>query len=287
MNATLCFIGAGNMAQSMIGGLIADDYPREKILASDPNTDHCKAFTQRLGVVCDTDNKQVAEKANVIILAVKPQQIAQVCQELSKIVQNNKPLIISVAAGIRTQDIAHWLGGGDLSIVRAMPNTPALIQSGATALYANEAVSEEQQTQAENILRSTGLVVWVQKESQIDAVTALSGSGPAYYFLFMEAMENVGVELGLDPKTAHLLTLQTALGAAKMAMESSDDCATLRKKVTSPNGTTEQAIKVFESEGLRDIIRHAMQAAYQRSLSLAEELGNPPNALKDASHASK
>ncbi|GAB6035286.1 pyrroline-5-carboxylate reductase [Galenea microaerophila] len=276
----LCFIGAGNMARSIIGGLIADGYPRENLCATDPNAAHCQQFSQTMGVNCESDNVQAAQEADVIILCVKPQQIAQVCQELADTVQTRHPLVISVAAGIRTQDLSQWLGG-KVSLVRAMPNTPALIRSGATALFANEQVSEAQRTQAENILRSTGLVVWVKTEQQIDAVTALSGSGPAYYFLFMEAMEQAGVDLGLEPQTAHLLTLQTALGAAKMAIESTDDCATLRRKVTSPGGTTEQALKVFEEKGCRSLVEQAMQAAYQRSLSLAEELGNPLNALQD------
>jgi len=278
--AKLCFIGAGNMARSMIGGLIADGYPRENICATDPQADHCQQFSQNMGVACHTDNVTAAQQADVIVLCVKPQQLAMVCQELAETVQAHQPLVISVAAGIRTQDIAQWLGG-KVALVRAMPNTPALIQSGATALYANEQVDESQRTQAENILRSTGLVVWVKTEQQIDAVTALSGSGPAYYFLFMEAMEQAGAALGLDPKTAHVLTLQTAFGAAKMAIESADDCATLRRKVTSPGGTTEQALKVFEEKGCRNIVSDAMQAAYHRSLSLAEELGNPPNVLQD------
>lgn len=278
--AKLCFIGAGNMARSIIGGLIADGYPRENICATDPQTDHCQQFSQNMGVACHTDNVTAAQQAEVIVLCVKPQQLATVCQELAETVQTHHPLVISVAAGIRTQDIAQWLGG-KVALVRAMPNTPALIQSGATALYANEQVDESQRTQAENILRSTGLVVWVKAEQQIDAVTALSGSGPAYYFLFMEAMEQAGAALGLDSKTAHVLTLQTALGAAKMAIESADDCATLRRKVTSPGGTTEQALKVFKEKGCHNIVNDAMQAAYQRSLSLAEALGNPPNALQD------
>jgi len=283
-SAKLCFIGAGNMARSILGGLIADGYPRENLCATDPQTDLCQQLSQTMGIACHTDNITAAQQADVVILCVKPQQLAAVCQELADTVQSQQPLIISIAAGIRTQDIEQWLGG-KIALVRAMPNTPALIQSGATALYANEQVQESQRTQAENILRSTGLVVWVKSEQQIDAVTALSGSGPAYYFLFMEAMEQAGAALGLDAKTAHLLTLQTALGAAKMAIESSEDCATLRRKVTSPGGTTEQALEVFENQGLRQIVNHAMQAAYQRSLSLAEELGNPPHALQTPHHS--
>jgi len=206
-------------------------------------------------------------------LAVKPQVLQTVCKHIQPSIQAQQPLIISVAAGIRTEDINRWLGDHQ-AIVRAMPNTPALIQSGATGLFANAQVTAQQKEHAEHIMRAAGLTVWVEQENKIDAVTALSGSGPAYYFLFMEAMEHAAQELGLDPKTAHLLTMQTALGAAKMVLESSDDCATLRKNVTSPNGTTEKAIQTFEAEGLRTMVAKAMQAAHHRANELANELGD-------------
>jgi len=272
MNATLCFIGAGNMAKSLIGGLIASGYSNQHILATDPTEVQRNNITETFGIHCLEDNNAAINQADIIVLAVKPQVLQAVCKTIQKTVQGKKPLIISVAAGIRSKDINRWLGG-DLAIVRTMPNTPALIQSGATGLYANASVTQEQKEQAEHIMRAAGLTIWVDEESKLDAVTALSGSGPAYYFLFMEAMENAAQELGLDAKTAHILTMQTALGAAKMVLESRDDCATLRKNVTSPNGTTEAAINSFEAADLRNTVKNAMQAANTRANELANELG--------------
>lgn len=272
MNATICFIGAGNMAKSLIGGLIASGYSKEHIIATDPTEAQRNTITETFGIHCLEDNNAAIEQSDIIVLAVKPQILETVCQNIQASIQAKKPLVISVAAGIRSEDINRWLGGNN-AIVRTMPNTPALIQSGATGLFANGQVSDEQKNQAEHIMRAAGLTIWVEQETQLDAVTALSGSGPAYYFLFMEAMEEAAQKLGLDAQTAHLLTMQTALGAAKMVLESRDDCATLRKNVTSPNGTTEQAINTFETEGIRDMVEKAMQAANNRAEELANELG--------------
>lgn len=272
MNATICFIGAGNMAQSLIGGLIASGYNQQNIIATDPTEAQRNLVTQTFGIHCLADNAEAIAKSDIVVLAVKPQTFESVCQSLADAVQAKNPLIISVAAGIRANDINRWLGGTS-AIVRTMPNTPALIQTGATGLFANSFVTQDQQSQAEHILRAAGITVWVDEESKLDAVTALSGSGPAYYFLFMEAMEQTAQKLGLDEKTAHLLALQTALGSAKMALESHLDCATLRKNVTSPNGTTEKAIQSFENARLREIVENAMKAAQTRAVELADELG--------------
>ena len=272
MHSSICFIGAGNMAQSLIGGLIASGYDKQNISATDPTEAQRNSVTQTFGIQCFADNAQAISQADIVVLAVKPQVLESVCESISDSVQAKSPLIISVAAGIRSDDINRWLGG-QTAIVRTMPNTPALIQTGATGLFANSFVTNEQQSQAEHILRAAGITVWVDEESKLDAVTALSGSGPAYYFLFMEAMENTAQQLGLDEKTAHLLALQTALGSAKMALESHLDCATLRKNVTSPNGTTERAIQSFENAGLREIVENAMKAAQTRAVELADELG--------------
>ncbi|MDX1347764.1 MAG: pyrroline-5-carboxylate reductase [Thiomicrorhabdus chilensis] len=273
MQATLCFIGGGNMAKSLIGGLIASGYPKANILATDPTLSQRNHLTETFGIACYEDNNQAIQQADIVILAVKPQILQAVCKSIQDSIQKSTPLILSVAAGIRSKDINRWLGGNQ-AIVRTMPNTPALIQSGATGLYANPQVSQEQKNQAEHIMRAAGLTIWVNEESQLDVVTALSGSGPAYYFLFMEAMEQTAQEMGLDAKTAHLLTMQTAFGAAKMVMESNLNCSELRQNVTSPNGTTEQAINTFEAEGLRDIIQKAMLAAQNRAVELANELGD-------------
>ncbi|MGC9385650.1 MAG: pyrroline-5-carboxylate reductase [Hydrogenovibrio sp.] len=276
MEATICFIGAGNMSLSLIGGLLASGYEKSRILATDPNNDRRREVTQSMGIRCIEHNIEAANQADIIVLAVKPQQLEGVCRELAPTVKARGSLLISIAAGVRSRDINGWLGD-DAAIIRTMPNTPALIGSGATGLYANDRVNEAQKSQAEHILRAAGLTAWVQHESDLDAVTAVSGSGPAYYFLFMEAMQAAGQKLGLDESTARLLTIQTAFGAAKMALESRDDCASLRQKVTSPNGTTEKAIQSFEQQHFRDIVEQAMTAARNRAIELADELGHTHN----------
>lgn len=210
--------------------------------------------------------------ADVLVLAVKPQVLGEAARALAPDVQARRPLVVSIAAGVRIGDIERWLGG-DLPVVRCMPNTPALVGSGATALVANARVTPAQKAVAESILRAVGLTVWLDDESALDAVTALSGSGPAYCFLVMEAMEDAGVQLGLPRETARLLALQTAFGAAKLALESQDDAATLRARVTSRGGTTEQALRVLESGGLRELMARALTAARDRSRELADQLG--------------
>lgn len=266
--AKLAFIGAGNMARSLIGGLLEAGYPKENIIATDPNeAAHTQLVTQ-FGIQALGDNAEAAKQADVVILAVKPQQLQAVCRGIAGAV-GHQPLILSIAAGVRVADIDHWLGSGR-PIVRTMPNTPALVQTGASGLYANPAVSEPQKTLAENILRAVGITVWVDEERLLDAVTAVSGSGPAYFFMLMEAMVNAGQQLGLNEAQSRLLTLQTALGAAKMAMESTDSCAQLRQKVTSPGGTTEAALNVFMQAKCPETAQAAMEAAYNR----ADELAN-------------
>jgi pyrroline-5-carboxylate reductase len=217
------------------------------------------------------NNADAISDASVVVLAVKPQLLQQVCNELSAHLVGKSRLIVSIAAGIRCNTLSKWLNS-ELPIVRCMPNTPAMLQVGATGLFATSNVSSEQRDQAERILRAVGITLWVDSESDIDSVTAVSGSGPAYYFLVMEAMQAAAEKLGLPEDTAKLLTLQTALGAARMALESQDDPATLRQKVTSPGGTTEQAILSFEENGLRDLFEKAMSAARDRSISLSEQL---------------
>jgi len=267
----IAFIGAGNMASALIGGLIADGTAKDLIIASDPNTDQRSHLHDSYGICTVDNNAEAISDADVVVLAVKPQLLQQVCNELSSHLKDKHCLIVSIAAGIRCSTMSKWLNS-DLPIVRCMPNTPAMLQVGATGLYATDNVSNEQRDQAERILRAVGITLWVNEESDIDSVTAVSGSGPAYYFLMMEAMQAAAEKLGLPAETAKLLTLQTALGAARMALESQDDPATLRQKVTSPGGTTEQAILSFEANGLRDIFEQAMTAARDRSISLSEQL---------------
>ena len=270
--ARLAFIGAGNMARSLIGGLIADGWNPDSISVSDPDSEQLTMLTNRFQVHTDTENNSIAENSDVVVLAVKPQVIQEVAEGLSATIQAQAALVISIAAGIRSTDLQRWLGG-NCSLVRCMPNTPALVQSGATALYANEQVSNEQKDLAETILRAVGLALWVKDEALMDAVTALSGSGPAYFFLVIEALQETGTALGLDEKTARLLALQTAFGAAKMALESSEDASVLRQRVTSPGGTTEKALAVLEAGGIRALFNDALTAARDRSRELAQQLG--------------
>jgi len=271
-DSTLAFIGGGNMAGSLIGGLVTDGWDPGRIRVADPDAGRTKQLAERFSVITSLDNTEVIEGADAVILAVKPQQLHGVASQIAPAIHRQQPVVISIAAGIRETSLRDWLGEGT-AIVRCMPNTPAMVQSGATALYANTRVSEAQRSLAESVLRAVGLALWVDDEDQMDAVTALSGSGPAYFFLFMEALQTAGTRLGLEPGTARLLALQTAFGAAKMALESREDAATLRRQVTSPGGTTERAIEVFRQEGLEDIVLKALQAAAGRSRELALELG--------------
>jgi pyrroline-5-carboxylate reductase len=270
--AHLGFIGGGNMAASLISGLVADDYSPAHIIVSDPEAEKRATLSARFGVRSARDNLEAARQAEVLILAVKPQVLQATCHDLRQVVQARRPLIMSVAAGVREQYLQQWLGGG-LPLVRTMPNTPAMIQAGATVLHADAGVSVQQCNLAESIMRAVGLTLWVTHEDQMDAVTALSGSGPAYFFLVMEAMEDAGMELGLDAETARLLTMQTALGAARMAMESRDSPAELRARVTSPGGTTERALQVFEEGDLRALFQRALDSACSRSQELSDILG--------------
>ena len=272
MKNKICFIGGGNMASSLIGGLINNAYPSELISVTDPDKGKLDQLAQQFSINVTTDNQTAVQGADVIVLAVKPQVLAEVCNSIKEALQGKPALIISIAAGIRSTDIDRWLGNNN-AIVRCMPNTPSLIQAGATGLYANPQTSATQKDAAEQILAAAGITLWVKDEALLDAVTAVSGSGPAYFFLFMEAMQRAGTQLGLDEKTAGLLAKQTALGAARMALEGEDDPATLRAKVTSKGGTTAAAIASFEANGFEQIIQQALSAARDRAIELADELG--------------
>ena len=284
------FIGGGNMARSLIGGLLASGGDPDHIWVAEPDVGHRELLRGRFGVHTGADNREIATRSEVIVLAVKPQVLCSVAEALADIVQTRRPLMISIAAGVREPDIRRWLGG-EAAIVRTMPNTPALVGSGATALFANTQVNDEQRQLAESIMRSVGLTVWVEQERMLDAVTALSGSGPAYFFLLMEALEKMGVQLGLDPEVARLLTLQTAFGAAKMALESPENPAALRARVTSPGGTTERAISVFQDEKLDKLIARSLAASLallEAPELLAEELDAVvAKALEAARHRSE
>lgn len=270
--ASIGFIGGGNMARSLIGGLIADHYPNTLISVSEPDAATRGKLAAEFSIQTMEDNQQLASSVDVLVLAVKPQMMKQVTEAMRGSVQAKHPLVVSIAAGIRAENLDEWLGG-NVALVRTMPNTPSLVGSGAAGLYANALVSEAQKATAESILRAVGLTLWVKDEAQIDHVTALSGSGPAYFFLIIEALEAAGTKLGLPQDSARLLALQTAYGAAKMALESPEDAATLRQRVTSPGGTTEQALKVLEEGKIRELFEQALNAASQRSAELADMLG--------------
>lgn len=259
------------MAGSLIGGLLNADFSASNITVTEPDETRLQALHNQFNINISTDNN-VTLDADIIILAVKPQLLKIVCQQLDKTKINN-PLFISIAAGVKSTDINRWLGS-DQAIVRCMPNTPALLQCGASGLFANEFVSDEQRQQAEKIMQAVGMALWVDMEEQLNAVTAVSGSGPAYFFLMMEAMQQAGEKLGLTADVAQQLVLQTALGAARMATESDSSPAELRQKVTSKGGTTEQAILSFQSADYFQIVFDALEAANDRSISLADELGS-------------
>jgi pyrroline-5-carboxylate reductase len=271
-NANITFIGAGNMAQALIGGLIADGYNAAQLWVTAPRADALQELRKRFAIQTTQDNQAGARRAEVIIFAVKPQLLKTVACELAAIVQEKKPLIISIAAGVEIATLQRWVGSVS-AIVRCMPNTPALMGCGATALYANAQVAPEQKNLAESILRAVGLIVWLNAEQQLDTVTALSGCGPAYFFAVMESLVKAGTALGLTPATANLLVLQTALGAARMALESQEPIAELRQRVTSPGGATERALQVLQREGLDKLFADAVFAAQQRSVELGELFG--------------
>lgn len=266
--ATLTFIGAGNMAASILGGLLASGYPAASLRAADPLPASHERLRQLGDLSLHTDNAEACDGADVVILAVKPQIMDQAMTEIREAVASAGALVISIAAGTTLAAIQGKLGA-QTPVVRCMPNTPALVGAGATALYASPEVSPAQRQLAETVLGAVGITRWVPREADLDAVTALSGSGPAYFFLFTEALINSACDMGLDRETATALAQQTALGAARMALEGDADLVELRRRVTSPGGTTERAVECFEREGLRQRVSHAMNAARQR----AKEMG--------------
>ncbi len=259
------FIGAGNMAGSLIGGMLRAGYRNDRIIAADPQA-------KSLGVEVTTSNRDVALCSDILVLAVKPQILKPVCQELASHMQEVRPLIISIVAGIRIESIQRWLQRRS-PIMRVMPNTPALTGQGMSALFAGPGCSKAQKTMAEQIMQTVGQTVWLTTEQEIDAVTAISGSGPAYFFLFIELLIEAAIGQGLPPDTARHLVVQTALGASGMVGLTGEEPAKLRHQVTSPGGTTEQAIKILINGKLPELVRQAVDAATRRSRQLSEELG--------------
>jgi pyrroline-5-carboxylate reductase len=267
LNCNICFIGGGNMAQALIGGLISRGLPATRITVSDP-IEEVRNFLAEKDVHVTDDNIAAIRDADIVLFAVKPQVLANVLKPLKGLFAGK--LVMSIVAGAEIATIAQLLDTD--RIVRVMPNTPALVQTGAHGLYATNAVAAQDRELASQVLAATGLTIWVNSEAQIDAVTAVSGSGPAYFFYMMESMIRAGKNLGLDEKVATALTLQTALGAAQMAITSANTPAELRKNVTSPNGTTQAALEVFDRAQISQNIQAALAAAQKRSQELAQEL---------------
>lgn len=269
VNCNISFIGGGNMAQALIGGLVSRGLPPTRITVSDP-VEQIRQLLQEKEVHVTQDNVAAIQNADVVVLAVKPQVLATVLRPLKGLLSDK--LVISIIAGAEIQTISNLIDSD--RIVRVMPNTPALVQTGAHGIYANDVVGTSDRELTSQILAATGLTIWVNSEAQIDAVTAVSGSGPAYFFYLMESMIRAGKNLGLDEKVATALTLQTALGAAQMAITSSNTPSELRKNVTSPNGTTQAALEVFDRAQISQNIQSALAAAQKRSQELAQELSD-------------
>lgn len=269
LNCNISFIGGGNMAQALIGGLISQGLPATRITVSDP-VEKVRSLLAEKEVNVTDDNIAAIKDADIVLFAVKPQVLAGVLKPLQGLLDGK--LVISIVAGAEIATLSALLGTD--RIVRVMPNTPALVQTGAHGLFANAEVANDDRELASQVLASTGLTIWVNSEAQIDAVTAVSGSGPAYFFYMMESMIRAGKNLGLDEKVATALTLQTALGAAQMAITSSNTPAELRKNVTSPNGTTQAALEMFDRAQISQNIQAALAAAQKRSQELAQELSD-------------
>lgn len=266
----IAFVGAGNMAKSIIGGLISNGVPAASIAASATREQSLTALKEQYNIAVHLDNLELIREAKVIVLAVKPQKMALVCKQLAGNIADDT-LIISIAAGITCASLEKWLGGS-YPIVRCMPNTPSLVLKGASGLYASANVNQQQKDLSDQIMNAVGICCWVDEEHLIDAVTAVAGSAPAYFFLFIEAMIDSGISQGLEAEAARDLAIQTALGAATLAQQSETTVDELRRRVTSPNGTTERAIASLEANGLRDTVDKAMLACNKRAKELALEL---------------
>lgn len=270
--ARIAFIGGGNMTRSLLGALLRNGTGASTIRVAEPDESTALPLATDFGVSVFGDGREAAVQADIVVLSVKPQVMRSVCEQIAPILTVRHPLILSVAAGLRIEQLDAWLGGG-YPIVRCMPNTPALIGAGATGMFANARVSRSQRTQAESILAGSGLTVWVDEEPLMDTVTGVSGSGPAYFLLVMEALEDAAAAQGLPRDTARTLAIQTCLGAARLAAEDGEAPARLRERVTSPGGTTQAALEVFAQGGLRELVADAVAAATARGRELSQELG--------------
>ena len=263
-------IGSGNCARSLVGGLIALGVPPSRIAVSGPNADRRGAFTDDFGVPAHADNNDAARSADVWVLAVKPQVLRAVCEGLSAQAREHRPLVVSLAAGITIAQVERWLDA-EVAVVRAMPNTPALLGASATALCANAHASHAQRAQAQHLFEAVGIALWVDDETLMNTVTATTGSGPAYVFALVEAMQAAAQAQGLPADIAQALIAQTVLGAGRMLCESGEDAATLRRRVTSPGGVTAEALKQFEAGGFGALIAKGIAAATVRGAELSTQ----------------
>lgn len=261
------------MTTALVSGMLRHGTVVDSIKVADPVVAHLERLSFEYGVRGSTDNLEVVADADVVVLAVKPQDMAVAARGLARDLADRRRLVVSVAAGIRLSDLERWLGKG-IPMVRAMPNRPALIGAGITALYAGGGTTVDDRATVERLMSAVGEAVWLEQEAQMDAATAISGSGPAYFFLLIEALEAAGVEIGLPHATARRLAAATARGAGRMAAESGLEPATLREQVTSRGGTTAAALSVLEAEGLRAMVHRAVEAAARRSAELAAQSGN-------------
>lgn len=271
INEKIGFIGGGNMARAIAGGLLRGGMHATDLLIAEPQAAQCERLRKELyGAFVSEDNDAVARQADILLFAVKPQILGEVCRQLSATVQERRPLIMSIAAGPRIADIDRWLGG-NLDIVRVMPNQPALIDQGVSALIASGGASERQRELAGRIMSAVGQVVWLDDESLIDAVTAVSGTGPAYFYLLIDILIESAVEFGMDPETARTLAVETARGASSLAQAEKESMGSLIDRVRSPGGTTTAAFERLEAAGARDIFASAVRAARDRAIELGEK----------------
>jgi pyrroline-5-carboxylate reductase len=269
----IAFIGGGHMTTALVSGLLRHGTVVDSVRVADPVAVHLERLAFEYGVQGSTDNLEAVADADVVVLAVKPQDMAAAARSIAPGLTDRRRLVVSVAAGIRLSDLERWLGKG-VPTVRAMPNRPALIGAGITALYAGNGTTIDDRATVERLMSAAGETVWLEQEAQMDAATAISGSGPAYFFLLIEALEAAGLEIGLPHETARRLAAATARGAGRMAAESGLEPATLREQVTSRGGTTAAALAVLEDEGLRATVHRAVAAAARRSVELATQSGN-------------
>jgi len=270
MSERIAFVGGGNMASALIGGLIGNGFPAASIAVAEIDGEGRERLARTFGIEVSARLADVAGEVDTVLLAVKPQHMLEVARSLRPLLA--RQLVVSIAAGIQTADLARWLGGY-ARVVRVMPNTPALVRAGVSGLFARPEVSPDERTRAEAILRAVGDVIWVEREALIDSVTAVSGSGPAYVFYFIEAMCKAAVATGLEPHDARRLVMGTFAGAVRLAQSSDEDVAVLRSRVTSKGGTTERALTVMATRQVDAGIALGVHAAFERSAELGAELG--------------